>query len=1042
MVSSTSKDLPEHRKAAIDSIWRRDMFPLAMEAGAATPADAIQFSLDMVEEAEVYIGIFGHRYGYIPDNPRNPDKVSITELEYRRALERGIPILIFFMHHDHPGPKAGEAETFYEFDADKKAKLKRLKDELGTRYVASFFKSPDELNAQIYHALTELKEKGQIAYEAEAEKPDADELTPLPKPPTPYTPHRYIQTQTFIGRKAEFELLDQWANSSDSTLIIDAIGGMGKSALAWEWFGRQVRFAGCFWWSFYESDSAMTNFTRHALAYLTEQPLKTFDNMPGEERERQLLTILAQKPYLLVLDGLERILVAYHRLDAPHLLDDEAETRRPETQKGTSAGLRDCVDIQHGDFLRKLAVIQGSKILISTRLIPADLQNKAGRLLPNIHHYHLDGLTDSDALSLMNHLGVHGDKSDMIRFLKQFDNHSLLLTVIAGRISDYFPAPGNFDVWLRDEGVRLNLAELEAGKRRTTILAYALNGLKPELHRFLSQIAAFRYPVDYTTLSALNPYLLSRPKRPRVSWLGTYTLYNLEEKLRQTQSVYDGSRIQQAIQIEENNLANTKSEWKAFVDSRNTYEHQLPLAIEHFHFGLKELEGRGLLQWDRAANTYDLHPVVRAYAFEQLQGNDRQATFEQIRDHFEGIPPKSLDKVRELGDLRRDLEIYSALVGANLLDKAASFYGERLADVLYYNLASYNTIVELLTPLFQQGFNHLPTLSHSSHKSNRIADLANALLCIGRSVETQNLEALRLKIDLADRNIANLCTSLESFSLTLRSQNHLAGAFRAAQIALDLAETSGIRDGIAMAHLRLMRVNAFIGHRTVAEAHYRTFMSLPPRRRTDFWKSAAEHGYAELLIQYGENSDEVLNRAEVLAIESQNTLIHRDIHRLRGEVALNLQQPDVALEYFNRAASMARYSGSSDLSVHLAGMAQAYAQQGNNTKAQKYLNVALVNLLGESLVEVFIAVAKVYMLLDKHEIASHYALQAYKSAWADGLPYVWWWHLERAKKVLDALGQPYPDLPPFDPSKVEPIPYEAEIRAFIEELKAKKGRFR
>ena len=29
-----------------------------------------------------------------------------------------------------------------------------------------------------------------------------------------------------------------------------------------------------------------------------------------------------------------------------------------------------------------------------------------------------------------------------------------------------------------------------------------------------------------------------------------------------------------------------------------------------------------------------------------------------------------------------------------------------------------------------------------------------------------------------------------------------------------------------------------------------------------------------------------------------------------------------------------------------------------------------------------------------------------------------------------------PELPPFDPAKVEPIPYEDEIRAFIEELKA------
>src|SRR5689334_1410961 len=107
MVSSTSRDLPAHRKAAIDAIWRCGMFALAMEAGTATPGDAIKFSLNMVDEAEVYVGIFGYRYGYVPDDPiRNPDKLSITELEFRRAEERKIPILLFVMGEDHPGPKA------------------------------------------------------------------------------------------------------------------------------------------------------------------------------------------------------------------------------------------------------------------------------------------------------------------------------------------------------------------------------------------------------------------------------------------------------------------------------------------------------------------------------------------------------------------------------------------------------------------------------------------------------------------------------------------------------------------------------------------------------------------------------------------------------------------------------------------------------------------------------------------------------------------------------------------------------------------------
>ena len=55
---------------------------------------------------------------------------------------------------------------------------------------------------------------------------------------------------------------------------------------------------------------------------------------------------------------------------------------------------------------------------------------------------------------------------------------------------------------------------------------------------------------------------------------------------------------------------------------------------------------------------------------------------------------------------------------------------------------------------------------------------------------------------------------------------------------------------------------------------------------------------------------------------------------------------------------------------------------------------------------------------------------------ADGSPHVNWWELQRMKKLLDELGVELPDLPPFDPAAVEPLPHEKGIVAFIEELEA------
>ena len=79
MISSTARDLPEHRDLVKDACLRQGMFPVMMEHLAAVDADAIEESLRIVNEADIYLGIFAYRYGYIPKGY----DVSITEMEYK-----------------------------------------------------------------------------------------------------------------------------------------------------------------------------------------------------------------------------------------------------------------------------------------------------------------------------------------------------------------------------------------------------------------------------------------------------------------------------------------------------------------------------------------------------------------------------------------------------------------------------------------------------------------------------------------------------------------------------------------------------------------------------------------------------------------------------------------------------------------------------------------------------------------------------------------------------------------------------------------------
>src|ERR671917_1116863 len=153
--------------------------------------------------------------------------------------------------------------------------------------------------------------------------------------------------------------------------------------------------AGRMWWSFYESDATFENFVTRALAYVTRRPLSEVQQTPAPERESQLLAALDREPFLLVLDGLERILIAYARMDAAHLSDDDYDRRTanfvadayglPASAAQSFTGehrLRKTADPRAGAFLRKLANVRATRILLSTRLYPAELQKVTGEPLP------------------------------------------------------------------------------------------------------------------------------------------------------------------------------------------------------------------------------------------------------------------------------------------------------------------------------------------------------------------------------------------------------------------------------------------------------------------------------------------------------------------------------------------------------------------------------------------------------------------------------------------------------------------------------------
>jgi formylglycine-generating enzyme required for sulfatase activity len=92
-VSSTYRDNVERRKVVQDAIAMAGMIWHGMEIFTASPRPTVEECLRYAREADIFVGIIAHRYGWIPDGSEK----SITEMEYDAARDAGKDRLMFVL---------------------------------------------------------------------------------------------------------------------------------------------------------------------------------------------------------------------------------------------------------------------------------------------------------------------------------------------------------------------------------------------------------------------------------------------------------------------------------------------------------------------------------------------------------------------------------------------------------------------------------------------------------------------------------------------------------------------------------------------------------------------------------------------------------------------------------------------------------------------------------------------------------------------------------------------------------------------------------
>ncbi len=148
-VSSTYQDLEEHRKAIKEQISRRKLIFVGMEHFGAKPENQPPASviIDEVKKADIYIGVFGVRYGYIDQ----ATGLSMTELEYKEAKSSNKPILLYVIKET-----ANVKVSDIEKDETGREKLKNLIEDILKNKVIYMFDTVADLERQVYADLEKI----------------------------------------------------------------------------------------------------------------------------------------------------------------------------------------------------------------------------------------------------------------------------------------------------------------------------------------------------------------------------------------------------------------------------------------------------------------------------------------------------------------------------------------------------------------------------------------------------------------------------------------------------------------------------------------------------------------------------------------------------------------------------------------------------------------------------------------------------------------------------------------------------------------------
>lgn len=951
-----------YRQAVYDAIEGLEGYHcIRMENFGARNANAKDFDSRKIEGCDLFLGVLGYFHGSTPEN----EEQSYTEQEYDIALAMGKPQLMFL----------ASAEVLMRVDViepdEKRQRQQQFRQRVASEHIVYTFNSPLDLASKVVTALfnweQDLANQGPATMKADLR------WSAMPLPPQPYLAHPYPLQDHFTGRVRERQMLSNWLAVDRYLLfVLVGIGGLGKSSLAWTWLHQDIlmqtiqgidesevhleipeqkRPEGVIWWSFYENDAAFSTFLDEALYYVSDSKI-TPERIPSPyHKARLLLALLQQRRILLIFDGFERVLRAYSGLDGVYQSDYEA-TQHSDPQS--------CVDPLISRFLISMvSAPTASRILITSRLFPKELEDIGGFPLAAAQREDLARLDPEDAIAFFRSMGISGTRLEIRAACEPYGYHALTLRLLAGYIIHHFAQPNEIKVALDFNPMQ------KLVPRQHHILDLSYNSLTPNEQALLSRIAAFRSPVPYMAIRSL-------------------TVFKGEQGLIQNGDSSD------------DNLAIFKSEQEL--------QEELQILVK-----------RGLLFFERGRGSFDLHPIIRNYAYERLIG--KEDIHFLLRSYFVTISLIASNEVRSIEQLLPTIELFHHTIRTGLYQEAFQLYKDRLSKDLG-RLGLYQTEVEILEQFLAERNSYLLYLEISAGQEFLFTSLGISNGYIGQTRQALAFFKKALDVSITTNGnkkkkmnrIGNIAffqvrmgelkaaeeAILRSMEPLNKSWNSIDYSYEFLRLGLIMTYTGRFAEA-----LKLFRITQFYMERKGKEmdlAHLWTYRVIRARLMSD---------YALALVA----ARRALKLAEVAGIERVITrsrcFLGAVLVDLATEETLRRTQYLAEAEYFlTEALTRCHQANLIELEANiLLNWARWQLLKGDREQsrqnAESALAIATRCEYRLEQAEVYNFLARLSLEKGDKALTHQYAQFARERAWCDGPPYCYQVALEEAHLLLE-----------------------------------------